>query len=105
MAKSIDKILANLSPTPHGVEIQTKRKQRNATPAAQRLSEVDESHLVIPPTYRNLYERLKQHDPAKAQAFWYKWAYDPRLKPFDTHKLARTMLERVGQPNTLKRRI
>ena len=94
-----------LHPSAHGVEIQTKRKQRNAAPAAEHLSEVNESHLVIPPTYRNQYERLKQRDPAKAQEFWNKWAYDPRSKPLDKHKLARIMLERVGKDNTLRRRV
>ena len=95
-----------LHPSAHDAKMQIKRKQHNAVSAAQRLSEVDESHLVIPPTYRNLYERLKQHDPAKAQAFWDKWAYDPRSKPSDPFEFEKKVLAKLGQEaKPLKRRI
>ena len=106
MVKSVNEIIEHLPLTPRGRLAENKKaSQRLMSRRFERLSEVNESHLIIPPTYRNQYERLKQRDPAKAQEFWNKWAYDPRSKPLDKHKLARIMLERVGKDNTLRRRV
>ena len=93
MAKPIDEIIEHLPLTPRGRLAEDKKaSQRLMSRRFERLSEVNESHLVIPPTYRNQYERLKQHDPAKAQEFWNKWAYDPRPKPSDPFELEKKAL-------------
>lgn len=53
------------------------KPQRKRVAHSELLSKVEVDKRVLPPTYRNLYERLKLSDPTKAQAFWDKWALDP----------------------------
>jgi hypothetical protein len=106
MPKPVDEIIEHLPLSPRGRLAETKNtSKRLLSKRFERLSEVNESHLVIPPNYRNQYERLKERDPVKAQAFFDKWAYDPRPKPRDPFELEKRVLSRVGRSNELKRRV
>ena|ERR1700735_2365234 len=107
MTEPIDKIIASLPLTSRGelAEIKGKSKRTIVAPA-QYLSDVEPNdHRVLPPTYRNYYDRLKIKDAQAAQEFWDKWAFDPRPKPSDPFELEKRVLSRVGQVNTLKRRV
>ena len=87
-----DNIVQRLSKRPRD----RLKPERKPTQPSQSLSAIEAiDHRVIPPTYRNQYERLKQRDPAKAQEFWDKWAFDPRPKPRDPYKLEKRVLSRV----------
>lgn len=102
-----NELIAELPLSPRGRMVQHKiASNRLRTKHAQQLSEIEpDDPRVLPHNYRNHYEWLKQHKPREAIEFWEKWAYDPRPKPKDKHELARTMLERQGRDNTLKRRV
>lgn len=59
----------------------TFKPKPKRTPPTQHLSDIEQVVLVLPPTYRGYYERLKLSDPAKAQEFWDLWAFDPNTMP------------------------
>lgn len=97
MAKLEDELISDLELSRAGCIAKYKHAEKMAkVPKAQSLSAIEAiDHRVIPPTYRNQYEKLKQRDPAKAQEFWDKWAFDPRPKPRDPYELEKRVLSRV----------
>ena len=108
-----DDIAADLELSYKGKQARAKLRDKLANaPPIQSLSTDD--GWTIPHTYRNHYEWLKLNRPNEAQAYWDDHKYDPsRVITYVEHKLIVNanidrildMLDRVGQPNTLKRRI
>ena len=107
-----DDIAAYLELSYKGKQARAKLRDKLANaPAIQSLSTDD--GWTIPHTYRNHYEWLKLNRPNEAQAYWDDHKYDPSRITTIKHIPIAAMsdecvidvLNRVGQPNTLKRRI
>ena len=104
---TVDELIADLELTRKGKEATAKLAAKIANaPSTEGLSNPIDLR-VLPINYRNLYERLKINNPAKAKRLWNKWAIDPRPKanPLAKHEPALKALSRLNTDNTLKRRI
>lgn len=109
MDRPEDRLVARLRPNPKGEKFEDKitRQRMVNVPKAESLSNPID-HRILPWNYRNHYEKLKTRDPAKAQEFWDKWAYDPRPKPVDPFELEKKALAKLGPQiisKPLRRRI